>query len=180
MPDGRYSHTSCLLRAWLYPAICFHNLHTSKSGCRPCINKGDCSIALLHFADGCSKTGSPISSTPLTALTPMLSPRDATMLLKLSNVLPLAFVISPTSVLAFYRLRILRTPAVDKEPKPQLPKQHKEKPLNRYGSRVSLLVEHRRFELLTPTLPVLCATNCANAPHSTLDILSHLFPFVKS
>lgn len=27
-----------------------------------------------------------------------------------------------------------------------------------------LLVEHRRFELLTPTLPVLCATNCANAP----------------
>ena len=97
MPDGRYSHTSCLLRAWLYPAICFHNLHTSKSGCRPCINKGDCSIALLHFADGCSKTGSPISSTPLTALTPTPSPRDATMLLKLSNVLPLAFVISPTS-----------------------------------------------------------------------------------
>ena len=29
-----------------------------------------------------------------------------------------------------------------------------------------LLVEHRRFELLTPTLPVLCATNCANAPNS--------------
>ena len=27
-------------------------------------------------------------------------------------------------------------------------------------------VEHRRFELLTPTLPVLCATNCANAPNS--------------
>ncbi len=26
-------------------------------------------------------------------------------------------------------------------------------------------VEHRRFELLTPTLPVLCATNCANAPN---------------
>jgi hypothetical protein len=25
-------------------------------------------------------------------------------------------------------------------------------------------VEHRRLELLTPTLPVLCATNCANAP----------------
>ena len=25
-------------------------------------------------------------------------------------------------------------------------------------------MEHRRFELLTPTLPVLCATNCANAP----------------
>ena len=107
MPDGRCSHTSCLLRAWLYPAICFHNLHTSKSSCCPCINKGDCSIALLHFADGCSKTGSPISSTPLTAFTPMLSPRDATMLLKPSSTLHLAFVISPTSVLAFYRLRIL-------------------------------------------------------------------------
>ena len=26
------------------------------------------------------------------------------------------------------------------------------------------MVEHRRLELLTPTLPVLCATNCANAP----------------
>ena len=29
------------------------------------------------------------------------------------------------------------------------------------------LVEHRGFEPLTPTLPVLCAPNCANAPHST-------------
>ena len=29
-----------------------------------------------------------------------------------------------------------------------------------------IFVEHRRFELLTPTLPVLCATNCANAPNS--------------
>ena len=28
----------------------------------------------------------------------------------------------------------------------------------------SLLVEHRGFEPLTPTLPVLCAPNCANAP----------------
>ena len=27
-----------------------------------------------------------------------------------------------------------------------------------------LLVEHRRFELLTPTMPLWCATNCANAP----------------
>lgn len=36
----------------------------------------------------------------------------------------------------------------------------KEKPLIYNG----FLVEHRRFELLTPTLPVLCATNCANAP----------------
>ena len=33
------------------------------------------------------------------------------------------------------------------------------------------MVEHRRFELLTPTLPVLCATNCANAP-STLRIIA--------
>ena len=31
---------------------------------------------------------------------------------------------------------------------------------------VLIFVEHRRFELLTPTLPVLCATNCANAPNS--------------
>ena len=41
---------------------------------------------------------------------------------------------------------------------------NKEKPSILYGSRVSVLVEHRRLELLTPTLPVLCATNCANAP----------------
>ena len=34
-----------------------------------------------------------------------------------------------------------------------------------------IVVEHRRFELLTPTLPVLCATNCANAP-STLRIIA--------
>ena len=32
------------------------------------------------------------------------------------------------------------------------------------------LVEHRRFELLTPTLPVLCATNCANAPLTSISI----------
>ena len=32
-----------------------------------------------------------------------------------------------------------------------------------------LLVEHRRFELLTPTLPVLCATSCANAPNSNYN-----------
>ena len=30
------------------------------------------------------------------------------------------------------------------------------------------LVEHTRLELVTPTLPVLCAPNCANAP-----LLSH-------
>ena len=33
-------------------------------------------------------------------------------------------------------------------------------------------VEHRRFELLTPTLPVLCATNCANAPNSGYIIIT--------
>ena len=32
------------------------------------------------------------------------------------------------------------------------------------------MVEHRRFELLTPTLPVLCATNCANAPSTSISI----------
>ena len=30
--------------------------------------------------------------------------------------------------------------------------------------RFLFLVEHRGFEPLTPTLPVLCAPNCANAP----------------
>ena len=39
-------------------------------------------------------------------------------------------------------------------------------------------VEHRRFELLTPTLPVLCATNCANAPNSGYIITS--FPLCKA
>ena len=42
------------------------------------------------------------------------------------------------------------------------------------------LVEHRRLELLTPTLPVWCATNCANAPLSpfsrTLIYHTTLFP----
>ena len=33
-----------------------------------------------------------------------------------------------------------------------------------------VLVEHRRFELLTPTLPVLCATSCANAPNNVYII----------
>ena len=32
------------------------------------------------------------------------------------------------------------------------------------------MVEHRRFELLTPTLPVLCATSCANAPNNVYII----------
>ena len=40
------------------------------------------------------------------------------------------------------------------------------------------MVEHRRFELLTPTLPVLCATNCANAPR-TSSIIAYSFCFVK-
>ncbi len=47
----------------------------------------------------------------------------------------------------------------------------------------SFLVEHRGFEPLTPTLPVLCAPNCANAPrvyHTIFilpcqDFFSHLF-----
>ena len=39
------------------------------------------------------------------------------MRLKPSSALPLAFAISPTSVPAFYRLRILLTPTFDKEPK---------------------------------------------------------------
>ena len=55
------------------------------------------------------------------------------------------------------------------------PKRKTLKPLRLKGF---LLVEHRRFELLTPTLPVLCATNCANAP-STLHIISQNFACVK-
>ena len=47
--------------------------------------------------------------------------------------------------------------------KPKLLTQHK-KADHRKGD--PFFVEHRRFELLTPTLPVLCATNCANAPNS--------------
>ena len=31
-------------------------------------------------------------------------------------------------------------------------------------SAVSMRVEHTRLELVTPTLPVLCAPSCANAP----------------
>ena len=40
------------------------------------------------------------------------------------------------------------------------------------------LVEHRGFEPLTPTLPVLCAPNCANAP--SFGILSDICHPVKS
>ena len=53
----------------------------------------------------------------------------------------------------------------------------KRKPLQ---SRISVLVEHRRFELLTPTLPVLCATNCANAPRFSENYDSILFLFCKA
>ena len=41
-----------------------------------------------------------------------------------------------------------------------------------------VLVEHRRFELLTPTLPVLCATSCANAPRTRM-IIARIPCFVK-
>ena len=55
-------------------------------------------------------------------------------------------------------------------------KLHKEKEIRTHpqlglSSDFSSMVEHRRFELLTPTLPVLCATNCANAP-STKNIIT--------
>ena len=43
---------------------------------------------------------------------------------KLWSALPLAFAISPTSVPAFYRLRILLTPTFDKEPKIQRENSH--------------------------------------------------------
>lgn len=46
------------------------------------------------------------------------------------------------------------------------------------SSDFSCLVEHRRFELLTPTLPVLCATNCANAPSARI-IIAQIAKFVK-
>ena len=40
-----------------------------------------------------------------------------------------------------------------------------------YQSKRPMVVEHRRFELLTPTLPVWCATNCANAPYGGSDLI---------
>ncbi len=43
---------------------------------------------------------------------------------------------------------------------------------------VLLLVEHRGFEPLTPTLPVLCAPSCANAPNN-IHIIHDARPFVK-
>ena len=42
------------------------------------------------------------------------------------------------------------------------------------------LVERRGFEPLTPTLPVLCAPNCANAPFGYPSIIPHFPGFVKS
>ena len=41
------------------------------------------------------------------------------------------------------------------------------------------LVEHRGFEPLTPTLPVLCAPSCANAPPFNTIIVSHFLSNVK-
>ena len=46
-------------------------------------------------------------------------------------------------------------------------------------TRGLFLVERRGFEPLTPTLPVLCAPNCANAPFRLFFILPHLFRFVS-
>ena len=43
-----------------------------------------------------------------------------------------------------------------------------------------LLVEHRGFEPLTPTLPVLCAPNCANAPCSTGNIIAEIERLVNT
>ena len=52
----------------------------------------------------------------------------------------------------------------------------------------AFLVEHRGFEPLTPTLPVLCAPSCANAPniyiiHDRCGFVNNLskksFPFFK-
>ena len=40
------------------------------------------------------------------------------------------------------------------------------------------VVEHRRLELLTPTLPVWCATSCANAPRTGCSIAQKVW-FVK-
>ena len=37
-------------------------------------------------------------------------------------------------------------------------------------SKVPFLVEHNGLEPMTPTLPVLCAPNCANAPNDFLLI----------
>ena len=42
---------------------------------------------------------------------------------------------------------------------------NKKRARSAFGSRLSL-VEHTGFEPVTPTLPVLCAPSCANAPCS--------------
>ena len=61
--------------------------------------------------------------------------------------------------------------------------EEQEKTLKPLWPKGFLLVEHRRFELLTPTLPVLCATNCANAPstlliiHLRMHFVNPFFPF---
>ncbi len=40
-----------------------------------------------------------------------------------------------------------------------------------WGSDVYAMVEHRGLEPLTPTLPVWCAPNCANAPWDIFTLL---------
>ena len=57
-----------------------------------------------------------------------------------------------------------------------LDKQKKELLVNKSSF---LLVEHRGFEPLTPTLPVLCAPNCANAPMNE-NIIPNIFTLVNS
>ena len=44
---------------------------------------------------------------------------------------------------------------------------------------IPLLVEHRGFEPLTPTLPVWCAPSCANAPKSYIFMLSQYAVKIK-
>ncbi len=46
------------------------------------------------------------------------------------------------------------------------------------GSYLCVMVEHSGFEPLTPTLPVLCATSCANAPRTKYSI-AWISRFVK-
>ena len=55
----------------------------------------------------------------------------------------------------------------------------KERTETLYQSFSPFMVEHRRLELLTPTLPVLCATNCANAPRFSEEYNSTIQPVCK-
>ena len=70
-----------------------------------------------------------------------------------------------------YRLRIASEDKVRMQRRLFLMNDKKEiRTQRQMSSDFSGLVEHRRFELLTPTLPVLCATNCANAPSTGIII----------